>query len=226
MGVVHSSRGTLDPASPQLLSETAIVARLASATLKPHASIDWDTIASSYAVIRDHIARVIPGFEDFNERVQSKDGFTLPHAVRDQREFRTQSGKAQFTVHAIPRRVLADGEFLMTTIRSHDQFNTTIYGMDDRYRGVRSGRRVVFVNCADIEAAGLEAGSAVDIVGHHGGVERRAKNFRLVPYEIPRGCIATYFPEANVLVPIDDFAVGSLTPASKSVVVSIERARG
>jgi molybdopterin-dependent oxidoreductase alpha subunit len=219
MGIVHTSTGTLAPASTHLLSEPAIVAGIAGATL----GVDWSGYVANYDAIRARIARVIPGFEDMNTRVRQRSGFELPHAVRDLREFRTPDGKAKFTVHRIPKLPIGPGQFVMTTIRSHDQFNTTIYGLDDRYRGIRNGRRVVLMNAADITSHHCADGDAVDIVSHHNGVERRAHNFRIVSYEIPIGCVATYFPETNVLVPIDSFAEGSHTPTSKSVIVSIEK---
>ncbi|NBX24813.1 MAG: hypothetical protein EBQ99_01970 [Planctomycetes bacterium] len=222
MGVVHASRGRLNPASTMLRSEPAIVAGLAAATL----GVDWSAYERSYDAIRERIARVIPGFERMNDRVRQPGGFTLPHAVRDRRAFETPSGKALFVVHPIPVERAGPGELLLTTIRSHDQFNTTIHGLDDRYRGVRRGRRVAFMHAGDLATAGLTDGQLVDLVSHHGGRERRARNFRAVAYDIPRGCVAAYFPEANVLVPIGSHAEGSLTPASKSVVVRVERAGG
>jgi len=220
MGVVHASRGRLAPASPTLRSEPAIVAGLANATL----GTDWSAFVDDYDRIRDRIARSIPGFEDMNTRIRHPDGFTLPHAVRDRRAFHTPSGKAVFFVHPIPQDRLGAGELMLTTIRSHDQFNTSIHGLDDRYRGVRHGRRVVFMHPADIAAQGLADGGLVDLVNRHDGRERRARNFRIVSYDIPQGCAATYFPEANVLVPIGSIAEGSLTPASKSVIVRVETA--
>ena len=220
MGVVHASRGRLAPASPTLRSEPAIVAGLANATL----GTDWSAFVDDYDRIRDRIARSIPGFDDMNTRIRHPDGFTLPHAVRDRRAFHTPSGKAVFFVHPIPQDRLGAGELMLTTIRSHDQFNTSIHGLDDRYRGVRHGRRVVFMHPADIAAQGLADGGLVDLVNRHDGRERRARNFRIVSYDIPQGCAATYFPEANVLVPIGSIAEGSLTPASKSVIVRVETA--
>jgi anaerobic selenocysteine-containing dehydrogenase len=220
MGVVHASRGRLAPASPMLRSEPAIVAGLAKATL----GTDWSAFVDDYDRIRDRIARSIPGFDDMNTRIRHPDGFTLPHAVRDRRAFHTPSGKAVFFVHPIPQDRLGAGELMLTTIRSHDQFNTSIHGLDDRYRGVRHGRRVVFMHPADIAAQGLADGGLVDLVNRHDGRERRARNFRIVSYDIPQGCAATYFPEANVLVPIGSIAEGSLTPASKSVIVRVETA--
>ena len=218
MGIVHSSEGSLPPASGDLLSEPAIVAGLAKATL----GVDWAEYIANYDRIRERISRVIPGFQDFNERVRHEGGFALPHAVRDQREFRTPGQKALFTVNEIPRLALAPGQFLMATIRSHDQYNTTIYGLDDRYRGIYQGRRVVLMNAKDMSTHGFAEGQRVDVVSHHRGKQRRAKAFRLVVYEIPCGCVAAYFPETNVLVPINQYAAGSQTPASKSIVVSFE----
>ncbi|MSQ91269.1 MAG: FdhF/YdeP family oxidoreductase [Phycisphaerales bacterium] len=219
MGVVHASQGRLDPASPHLMSEPAIVAALARATL----SSDWSHFAANYDTIRDRIARVIPGFENLNARIRQPNGFELPHPVRDRREFRTPSERAQFTVHAIPNLNVGENRFLLTTIRSHDQFNTSIYSLNDRYRGIHGGRRIVLMNADDILAHKLAAGDAVDIVSHHLGIQRRAKNFRIVAYEIPRGCLASYFPETNVLVPIESVAELSHTPTSKSLIVSVER---
>jgi molybdopterin-dependent oxidoreductase alpha subunit len=220
MGVVQSSRGSLEPASPHLLSETAIVARLAAATLGKSSRVDWLALAGNYDLIRASIERVIPGFEDYNQRVRVPGGFYLPNLARE-REFKTASGRAQFTVHELPRHNLLPGQFLMMTMRSHDQFNTTIYGLDDRYRGIYQGRRVVFLNPEDIAEAGLGEGQLVDLVSHFEGEERTAPRFVVVPYSIPRGCAATYFPEANVLVPIGSVAEKSNTPASKSVIISL-----
>jgi molybdopterin-dependent oxidoreductase alpha subunit len=220
MGVVQSSRGSLPPASPHLLSEPAIVARLAAATLGERTSVDWLALAANYDLIRSAIERVIPGFEDYNRRVREPGGFYLPNLARE-RHFKTASGKANFTIHELPRHNLSPGQFLMMTMRSHDQFNTTIYGLDDRYRGIYHGRRVVFLNPQDIAEAGLNEGQLVDLTSHFEGEERTAPRFVVVPYSIPIGCAATYFPEANVLVPIGSVAEKSNTPASKSVVISL-----
>jgi molybdopterin-dependent oxidoreductase alpha subunit len=221
MGVVQASRGSLEPASVHLLSEPAIVARLAAATLGERSRVDWLALAGNYDLIRAGIERVIPGFDDYNRRVREPGGFYLPNLAR-QRRFMTASGKANFTVHELPRHDLRPGQFLMMTMRSHDQFNTTIYGLDDRYRGIYQGRRVVFLNPQDIKDAGLKAGQLVDLTSHFEGEERTAPRFVVVPYSIPVGCAATYFPEANVLVPIGSVAEKSNTPASKSVVISIK----
>jgi molybdopterin-dependent oxidoreductase alpha subunit len=222
MGVVQASRGNLEPASDQLLSETEIVARLARAVLGEGTTVDWEALAANYDLIRDSIERVVPGFDDYNRRVREPGGFYLPNGARE-RKFKTASGKAEFTVHELPRLALAPGQFLMMTMRSHDQFNTTIYGLDDRYRGVRGSRRVVFLNPEDVREAGLAEGQLVDLVSHFEGEERTGRAFRVVPYSIPRRCAATYFPEANVLVPVRHVAEKSNTPASKSVVISLRK---
>ncbi|MCA1636523.1 MAG: FdhF/YdeP family oxidoreductase [Acidobacteria bacterium] len=220
MGVVHSSRGTLEPASEHLLSEPTIVARLARATLGARGGVEWERLAGDYDLIRDLIERVIPGFDDYNGRVRAGAGFYLPNYAREG-EFKTASKRAHFTVHPLPRHDLAPGQFLMMTMRSHDQFNTTIYGLDDRYRGVYNERRVVFLNPEDMREAGLSAGQVVDLVSHFEGEERTARRFLVVPYRIPRRCAASYFPEANVLVPVRSVAEKSNTPASKSVRISV-----
>ena len=220
MAVVEEWRGTLEPASEHLLSESAIVAGLAKATLGNRSSVDWDALVSDYDRIRDAIEQVVPGFENYNQRVRLPGGFYLPNPIRN-REFKTSDGRAHFTVHPLPQLELKAGEFLMMTMRSHDQFNTTIYGLDDRYRGIHNGRRVVFLNGDDIRLSKLHEGQVVDLISHFNGEERVARGFRIVPYSIPRRCAATYFPETNVLVPIDHFADKSHTPASKSVVITI-----
>jgi molybdopterin-dependent oxidoreductase alpha subunit len=220
MGVVQVSRGSLAPASTELLSEPQIVARLARATLEHRTTVDWEELAGNYDKIRDAIERVVPGFDDYNVRVRKPGGFYLPNAAKN-RVFNTASGKAQFTIHELPEHNLAPDQFLMMTIRSHDQFNTSVYSLNDRYRGISNGRRVVFLNEEDMAAAGLRARQAVDLVSHFEGEERIARRFVIVPYDIPRRCAATYFPEANVLVPVRNVAIKSNTPVSKSVVISI-----
>ncbi|KPM52368.1 hypothetical protein ACG83_28705 [Frankia sp. R43] len=223
MGEVHASRGTLMPAGPALRSEVAIVCGLAAATLGPTTPVDWAGLAADYRRIRGHIAAVIPGFADYERRVAEPGGFRLPHPPRDGRRFPTPSGRAVLTVNALEVLRPPPGHLLLQTIRSHDQYNTTIYGLDDRYRGVRQGRRVVFVHADDLTAAGLSDGGRVDIVSVWAdGVERRAEDFRLVAYPTARGCVAAYFPETNVLVPLDSTARRSNTPTSKSLVVRLE----
>lgn len=220
MGVVQMSRGSLEPASTELLSEPEIVVRLAKATLERRTTVDWDELVCDYDKIRDVIERVVPGFENYNARVREPGGFYLPNAARE-RVFNTASGKAVFTIHPLPEHNLAPDQYLMMTIRSHDQFNTSVYSENDRYRGISNGRRVVFLNREDIAAAGLRERQVVDLVSHFEGEERVAKSFTIVPYDIPRRCAATYFPEANVLVPVRQVAEKSNTPVSKSVVISL-----
>ncbi|WP_405661375.1 FdhF/YdeP family oxidoreductase [Streptomyces sp. NBC_01166] len=225
MGMVHASRGNLTPASPHLLSEPAIVARLARAVLGPASTTPWEDFEKDYGTIRDRISRVVPGFEDFNTRVARPGGFTLPHAPRDERRFPTATGKANFTAAPVEYPELPEGRLLLQTLRSHDQYNTTIYGLDDRYRGIKGGRRIVMVNPDDAQALGLADGAYTDLVSEwKDGVERRAPGFRVVHYPTARGCAAAYYPETNVLVPLDATADTSNTPASKSVVVRFETA--
>jgi molybdopterin-dependent oxidoreductase alpha subunit len=219
MGMVHLSHGGLKPASPYLLSETAIVCGLARA-LFPGDSLDWSALATDYRVVREHIAAVVPGFEDFEAKVRRPGGFALPHPPRDSRTFATLTGKARFTANALDVLRVPEGHLLLQTLRSHDQFNTTIYGLSDRYRGIKQGRRVVFVNPEDLQALGLADGEVVDVVGPGG---RTAESFRIVAYPTARGCAAAYYPETNVLVPLDAVAKVSNTPASKSIVVRLQR---
>jgi molybdopterin-dependent oxidoreductase alpha subunit len=224
MGIVHSSQGVLTPCSEHLRSEPAIVAGLAKAVLGAHSKIDWDGMAANYDHIRDAIEHVIPGFEDYNRRVRQPEGFYLPNGAREGK-FNTPSGKAHFTVNEVPAHELEKDQYIMMTVRSHDQYNTTIYGLDDRYRGIYSERRVVLMNRDDMARDGLEKGQVVDLVGEYKGERRIAHKFIALPYKIPPRCVATYFPEANVLVPIDSYARGSRTPASKSVTIRIQPAR-
>lgn len=224
MGMVHASRGRLEPASKQLLSEPAIVCRLARRVLGEDSATPWEEFEKDYATVRDRIARVIPGFEDFNAKVAAPGGFALPHAPRDERRFPTATGKANFTAAPVEYPALPEGRLLLQTLRSHDQYNTTIYGLDDRYRGIKNGRRVVLVNPEDARDLGLADGTYADLVSEwQDGVERRAPGFRIVHYPTARGCAAAYYPETNVLVPLDATADTSNTPASKSVVVRLEQ---
>jgi molybdopterin-dependent oxidoreductase alpha subunit len=221
MGIINSSRGHAKPASEHLKSEPAIVAGLAKATLGSRSTVDWDGLVASYDRIRDHIEHVVPGFDDFNARIR-KDVFYLPNDARDRRKFNNKEGKAKFIISELSAPDLRPGQYLMTTVRSHDQFNTTIYGLNDRYRGVYNGRRVIFMNADDIRAAGLQQGQLVDLTSHYKGETRVARHFMVAPMEIARGCTATYFPEANVLVSINNSADRSNTPVSKSVIISVE----
>jgi molybdopterin-dependent oxidoreductase alpha subunit len=218
MGVVHASVGGLEPAAPDLPSEVDIVCRLASAVLGD----DWSGMAADHDRIRDHIEAVVPGFDRYNERIREPGGFVLPHPPRDSRTFPTATGKARFTVNPLEVLSVPEGSLLLQTVRSHDQYNTTIYGLDDRYRGIKAGRRVVFVHPGDLTELGFADGDVVDVVGDG---DRRAEAFRLVAYPVAKGTCAAYFPEANVLVPLDSQAEGSGTPTSKSIIVRFENVR-
>ncbi len=220
MGVVSSSTGKLEPVSGNLQSEAAIVAGIAQATLGIRSRINWQGLAANYGLIREHIGHVVPGFEDFNARI-ANGPFYLPNPARE-RKFVTSTGKAHFAVAPISTHELGADRFIMMTIRSHDQFNTTVYGLHDRYRGVHGGRRVLFINPEDAAARGWEGGMLVDITSHFGEERRVARAFQLVPYAIPRRCVAAYFPEANVLVPVGSVAEESNTPTYKSIHVSLE----
>ncbi|MFG2117323.1 FdhF/YdeP family oxidoreductase [Streptomyces sp. NPDC048718] len=224
MGLVHTSRGNLPPASPHLLSEPAIVARLARAVLGAGSATPWEEFEADYATIRDRIARVVPGFENFNAKLAADPaGFRLPHAPRDERRFPTATGKANFTAAPVEFPRVPEGRLLLQTLRSHDQYNTTIYGLDDRYRGITGGRRVVMVHPDDAAALGFADGSYADLVSEWtDGSERRAPGFRVVHYPTARGCAAAYYPETNVLVPLESTADVSNTPASKSVIIRLE----
>ncbi|MGW4059653.1 FdhF/YdeP family oxidoreductase [Amycolatopsis sp. NPDC004747] len=223
MSQVHTSRGRLTPASEHLLSEVAIITRLGEKLFGAGHAVPWRTFEADYDLIRDRIARVVPGCQDYNRRVREPDGFVLPHAPRDSREFTgTANGKGNFTVSELEYPKVPDGRLLLQTMRSHDQYNTTIYGLSDRYRGIENARRVVLVNPDDLAALGLADGALVDLVSEwRDGTERRAPAFRVVAYPTARGCAAAYFPEANALVPLDSVADKSNTPVSKAIVVRL-----
>jgi molybdopterin-dependent oxidoreductase alpha subunit len=220
-GVVHMSRGILPPASEDLRSEPAIIAGIAQATLRDKTTVDWQGLVDNYDRIREHIEHVVPGFTQYNARVRQLGGFYLPNPPR-QGKFETPSARAQFTVHPIPQHDLSGGKLLLTTVRSHDQFNTTIYSENDRYRGIFKGRRVVFLNQSDMNRLGIAKDQWVDLISHFESETRRAERFKAVPYEIPAGCAAAYYPETNVLVPIRHVADGSNQPVSKSIVITLE----
>ncbi|MBU6374629.1 MAG: FdhF/YdeP family oxidoreductase [Bdellovibrionales bacterium] len=230
MSVVHASRGNLAPQSEFLKSEVAIVCELGAKLFQGTPSeglVPWSEFRDDYDRIRDRIERTIPGFSDFNARVRnSPGGFYLPHGVRDELRFDTSSGKAEFKTFRLGKLELPPGALMLMTVRTHDQFNTTIYGLNDRYRGIQHGRRVIFLNEADIRELGFSAGQWVDITSHFGQKERKAEKFMIVPYDIPRRCAASYFPETNVLVPIDSVVGKSNTPTYKSIVVTLTPAQG
>ncbi|WP_080793413.1 FdhF/YdeP family oxidoreductase [Corynebacterium pacaense] len=218
-GAVHASTGRRTANRDlNLKSECEIIGSIGRETFGDDF---WQPMIDDYSVIRDHIEATIPGFHDFNRRIENPGGFLLPNGPRE-RIFNTPTGRARLTVNDTSVIDLPEGYFLMNTVRSHDQYNSTIYGLDDRYRGVRNGRRVVFVNPADCRQRGLRDGDLVDIVSVFEDGERRAPNFRVVEYDTARDCVTTYFPEANVLVPLDSVAEKSNTPVSKSVLVRLE----
>lgn len=219
MGVVQQSHGRLEPCSDHLMSETAIICRLAEKTLL-HTTVPWADLAANYDHIRERIERVVPGFDNYNKRVRQPGGFYLPNGVKE-RVFATASGKAEITINPLRPLQLERGQLLLQTFRSHDQFNTTIYGHDDRYRGIKNERRVIFLNPDDMRELGIAPQQPVDITSHFAGETRTAELFLAIPYETPRGCAAAYYPEANVLAPIGAVAATSNTPTSKSLVITL-----
>jgi len=227
MSSVHASKGPLTPASEHLRSEVDIICSIAQATVPDVGDIPWAAFRADYTEIRHAISHVVPGCEAFAEKVDRPGGFVLPHPPRDSREFETPQKAAVFTVSPMDVLHVPQGRLLLQTMRSHDQFNTTIYGLDDRYRGISNGRRVVFVHPDDITALGLSDGQLVDLVSEWtDGTERMAPGFRIVGYDTPRGCAAAYYPETNPLVPLDSTAIGSNCPTSKSVIVRLEEPSG
>jgi molybdopterin-dependent oxidoreductase alpha subunit len=222
MGVVQQSKGNLTPISEELLSEPVIVCRLAKAVLGNRTKINWDKYLQHYDQIRNDIERCIPGFTNYNSQVRKPGGFYLPNCNREG-NFDTGSKKAKFNIAQFKPSSLAADELMMMTIRSHDQFNTTIYGLNDRYRGIYNERRVILMNQQDIQERNLQNGDVVDLYNNEDGVERIARKFIVVPYPIPRNCSATYYPETNVLVPINSVAEKSNTPVSKQIIIKIKK---
>ncbi|MET3036845.1 FdhF/YdeP family oxidoreductase [Chryseobacterium sp. NRRL B-14859] len=224
MGVVQSSRGMLDAVSDNLINETQIVCRMAMATLGERSVVNWQRYHDSYDAVRDDIEQCIPGFEDYNIRARKKGGFYLPNAARDEQSFaKDLGGRAPFTLTELPDNTLASDEYMMATTRTHDQFNTTIYGLDDRYRGIKNERRVIFMNQNDIDKAGFKAGDKVDLYNYDDGIERVAPLFIIVSYQIPEKNTVTYFPETNVLVSVNNVVKESNMPASKYVKIKIKK---
>ncbi|MCF2444660.1 FdhF/YdeP family oxidoreductase [Dyadobacter sp. CY345] len=222
MGVIQSSKGVLEPISDDLLSEPLIICKLAKSLFGENSIVDWNKFTEHYDVIRDAIEKTIPGFEDYNNRVRIPGGFYLPNCNRDG-VFNTESKKAHFNVAEITTMPMENDELMMMTIRSHDQFNTTVYGLNDRYRGIYNERRVILMNEKDIASRGLQDGDIVDLLNNHDGIERVANKFIVVKYPIPEGCSATYFPETNVLVPVTSVADKSNTPTSKQVILKVKK---
>jgi anaerobic selenocysteine-containing dehydrogenase len=222
MGIVNRSKGREKPASQHLLSDVAIISRMARAVLKNRSTVDWNAMMSDYGKIREAISRVVPGFEGFSARLDQEGYFYLPNPAREC-VFMTPSRRAQLRACPTPMHDLQPGELLLMTLRSHDQFNSTIYGLDDRYRGVYGGRRVIFLNPSDMEELGLETGCLVDITSHFEGETRIAPRFIVVPYTISKRSAAAYYPETNVLVPIRSVAAKSNQPAYKCVRVTLKR---
>jgi molybdopterin-dependent oxidoreductase alpha subunit len=230
MSAVHASRGRTEPAGELLRSEVDILCGIAAATLGARYDIPWRGFAEDYDQIRERIGRVVPGCEGYDQLIRERGGFTMPHPPRDSRTFPTPEGKAVFTVNPLPVLTVPEGRLVLQSLRSHDQFNTTIYGLNDRYRGIHSGRRVVFISAADLAELGFADGETVDLVSEWSDglagttvTERRAEAFRLVEYNTPKGCVAAYYPETNPLVPLDSTALDSNTPTSKWVIVRLER---
>ncbi|MEO0796741.1 MAG: FdhF/YdeP family oxidoreductase [Verrucomicrobiota bacterium] len=220
MGVVHSSHGKFQPASQHLKSEPAIIAGIAQATLDGRSRLPWHTWGADYSALRDQIEQVIPGFDDYNERAAQPGGFYLPNHARTG-DFSSIGGSVPFSINTVQSIELGEDQFVLMTIRSHDQFNTTVYGMDDRYRGIHGERRIILMNEADMKRCGVSHEQPVDLTSHFNGETRTAPLFLALKYDIPEGSVAAYFPEANLLVPINDTAEHSNTPVSKGVVVSV-----
>jgi molybdopterin-dependent oxidoreductase alpha subunit len=220
---VHGSHGRIPPVAPGLLSEISIITRLARAVLGDSVPVDWAGFEANYDLIRDHISHVVPGFEKFNVQVRKKGGFILPNGPRDSRTFATKTGKAMITVNELEALERPAGRLILQTMRAHDQFNTTIYSLNDRYRGIKNGRDVIFVNPGDLSELNLRDGQRVDIFSEwKDEPERVLRGYRIVSYPTAKGCAAAYYPEANVLVPLSSAALESNTPVSKAVIVRLE----
>ena len=222
---VHASRGPLEPASPLLKSEVEIITRIAEATIPGRFGLRWREMRENYSVIRAHIAKVVPGCASYEVNVHKPGGYVMPHPPRDSRTFDTPSGRAEFVASPIDVLQVPPGHLILQTLRSHDQFNTTIYGLSDRYRGIEGGRKVIFLHHDDIAAQGFDNGDLVDITTKwdDDDLERCVEEFRIVEYDTPRGCAAAYYPETNPLIPLDSTAEGSNCPTSKSIIVSLAR---
>jgi molybdopterin-dependent oxidoreductase alpha subunit len=223
MGIVHTSAGNLAPPSPEVRSETTIICDIALAVLGPDHPVGWQRLRGDNDLARDHIAAVIPGFDDFNRRVRVPGGFVLPHPPRDSRTFPTDDGKARLTRTTVAGNDLGPEQLMLQTLRSHDQYNTTIYGHDDRYRGISGDRHVIMVNPHDLTRLGHADGDLVDIVSMLAGPDRRVCGYRIVAYPTPPGCAAAYYPETNVLIALDHHGPDAHTPAAKAIPIRLER---
>jgi molybdopterin-dependent oxidoreductase alpha subunit len=223
MGVVEISHGKLKPASEHLMSEPAMICQIAARTLGAKSKVDWMALADNYDLIRDLIAEVIPGCEGYNEKVRHKYGFYLPNKPREGNFENTKTGKANFAVVELPKHDVQPGQLVVTTVRSHDQFNTTVYAWDDVYRGIHNARRVLMMNPEDMAERGLIAGDVINLTSYFHGQKRYAKRFVAVPYRLMRGNCAGYFPELNVLLPIGSVAEKSHQPAAKHITITVEK---
>ena len=221
MGLIHRSTGPLDPPSGDLRSEVTIVCDIAAKLLGPTHPVPWAAMRSDNDRVRSHIARVVPGFENFNERVRAPGGFELPHPPRDERRFPTPDGRAHFTRTTVAPSPTSAGQLLLQTLRSHDQYNTTIYGHDDRYRGIAGDRRIIMVNPSDITDLGFIDGDRVDVISLLPGPQRRVFDYRIVAYPTPVGCAAAYYPEANVLLSLDHHGPDAQIPTAKAIPIRI-----
>ena len=226
MGLVHASAGNLPPPEPDMRSEVAIVGDLARELLGTDHTVAWEAMRDDNDLIRDRIARVIPGFERFNERVRDPAGFSLPHPPRDERRFPTNDGTAKFSITTVTERTPRPGDLMLQTLRSHDQYNTTICGHDDRYRGISGDRHIIMINPTDIITLGYHDGDIVDIISTFPDRERRAHRYRIVAYPTPPGCAAAYYPEANILIAIDHHGAHAQTPAAKAIPIRLEPTTG
>ncbi len=221
MGKVHQSQGRLEPASEHLMSEPEIVANIASTYFDTETTVDWKALGEDYNLLREKMSEVLTGYQNYSKKSEGS-GFYLPNNVREADFSELPDGRAQFSVCKLPEHFLEKDEFILMTVRSHDQFNTTIYGMNDRYRGIHGERRVIFMNSKDMENLRLKAEQVVDLTSNYSNKERRAEKFKIIPYNIPPGNLCAYFPETNVLVPNDLYADKSNTPVSKSLTVKID----
>jgi molybdopterin-dependent oxidoreductase alpha subunit len=224
MGIVQNSKGVLEPKSSALKSEVAVICGIGKALAKRGrgSKIDWQGMEDDYDLIRNKIEEVIPGFENYNTRVRHSTGFYLPNGVK-QRDFKTNNGKAHFTINPLPNLERPARTYILGTVRSHDQYNTTLYGLDDRYRGIKNGRNIILMHPEDLKKEGIKALDKVDLHSEFKGEQRSVYQFKVIPYDIPRGCLMGYFPELNPLVPIDQISPEAHTPASKSIVVTLNK---